>query len=284
MRILTGGCSFSAIKDPKKLAWPFFLKGKGLEIFNTAEMASGNEIILDRLCAYINKEKFDYVIVMWSNPYRYQFFLNREIPEYNSIHSQLLEKREKDKFNAHSNFVLSGESSPHPDSNWIRVGGGYGKWKFDIEYLDSLNDNFLTNFFNFEYQFIQTCKSIVTLQSLCKSLGVKLINTSWQNIWDDLYSFENGMIGSNWITVNTVNQLINGEISYVPVIDKYPNAVHWYNLIDWGTWVFYENDKVKRGGLGEFSVFENNDYIKGISHPSSESQRLWSEYIFSYLN
>jgi hypothetical protein len=276
MKILTGGCSFSAHLIEEKLAWPYHLKNLGYDTFNSAEMASGNQIISDRICWALEKQSYDYCVVMWSNPYRFELFLNNENANYKNIHSQMNNK------SSYTNFFLTNNSRSHQTSNWIRTGGGYGLWKFENKELDNLTENYLKYHFNYEYQFIQTCKSIVMVQLLCKSLNVKLINTCWQNIWDDLYDCNDSIVGSNWINNTTLSQLKMGIINYTPVIGKYPNAQHWYNLIDWNNWLFYETDTIKRGGLGEFAVVENNDMLDQ-SHPSRSSQEQWANYILKSI-
>jgi hypothetical protein len=276
MKLLTGGCSFSAHLLEDKLAWPFHLEKNGHYVFNSAEMASGNQIISDRICWSLEKQSYDCCIVMWSNPYRFELFINRESKNYDSIHSSMKNK------SSYTNFFLTGESKSFSESNWIRTGGGYGLWKFENRDIDNLTENYLTYQFNYEYQFIQTCKSIIMVQLLCKSLNIKLINTCWQNIWDDIYDCNDNIVGSNWINDTTLKSLKDGTIKYKPVIDKYPNAQHWYNLIDWNTWVFYENTTVKRGGLGEFAVIENNDMLDQ-SHPSRSSQEKWSLFLLEKL-
>lgn len=276
MKILTGGCSFSAHLMEEKLAWPYHLTNLGHDVFNSAEMASGNQIISDRICWALEKQSYDCCVVMWSNPYRFELFLNNENANYKNIHAEMNNK------SSYSNFFLANNGQSHQTSNWIRTGGGYGLWKFENKELNNLTENYLKYHFNYEYHFIQTCKSIVMVQLLCKFLNIKLINTCWQNIWDDLYDCNNSVVGSNWIDNITLQQLKTGIINYTPVINKYPNAQHWYNLIDWDTWVFYETDTIKRGGLGEFAVVENND-ILDQSHPSRSSQEQWANYILKSI-
>jgi hypothetical protein len=276
MKILTGGCSFTAHSMEDKLAWPYHIEEQGYSVFNTAEMASGNQIIADRICWAIEKQRYDHCVLMWSNPYRFELFLNNEHRDYNETYLQMKGK------SSYTNFFLNGSSNSHKDSNWIRTGGGYGHWKFENRTLDNLTENYLKNHFNYEYQFIQTCKSVVMVQMICKNFGINLINTCWQNIWDDLYDLRGNMIGSNWLNDTTIKNLKAGLVEYKPVIDRYPNAKHWYNLIDWSTWIFYETDRITRGGLGEFAVLENNDMLDQ-SHPDRSSQQLWSEFILKKL-
>lgn len=276
MKILTGGCSFSAHLIEENLAWPYHLQQKGFDVFNSAEMASGNQIISDRICWALSQKAYDRCVVMWSNPYRFELFLNKENENYDKIHEEMSND------SAYTNFFLSGESQSTSNSNWIRTGGGYGLWNFKNKDLNKITNNYLKYHFNYEYQFIQTCKSIVMVQLLCKTLNIKLINTCWQNIWDDLYDCNNSITGSNWIDNTTLENLKNGNIVYKPIIDKYPNAQHWYNLIDWNTWIFYETADVKRGGLGEFAVIENNDVLIN-SHPNRSSQEKWASFLVEKL-
>jgi len=278
MKILTGGCSFTAHLNDANLAWPYHLEEKGYEILNTAEMASGNEIILQRIISQIQKTKVDTVIVMWSNPFRVDLFFNKESKDFDAIDSAMQEHT------AYSNYVLEGESKTNRESNWIRTGGGYGIWKFDCKPLDKLFKNYLIHHYNNEYQFIKTCQNIVTLQTICKSLGIKIVNTCWQNIWDNFYDLEShDMKTSNWIDKDIICKIQNNQIDYTPLIDIFPNARPWFNLIDWGTWLFYEKGSIKRGGLGEFSIIENSDVLEN-SHPSSKSQILWSNFLQYHLN
>jgi len=277
MKILTGGCSFTAHNMPENLAWPYHLESLGYKIFNSAEMASGNQIIADRICWEIEKQHFDQCIVMWSNPYRFELFLNRENPDYEKIHQHMVNHA------SYTNYFINGpDASSHSNSNWIRTGGGYGIWNFGNSALDSLVKNYLTHHFNYEYQFIQTCKSIVMVQLMCKQFGIKLINTCWQNIWDNLYNLSDDIIGTNWLNDNTIEKLKLGRVRYIPIIDRYPNAKHWYNLIDWSSWIFYESEHIKRGGLGEFAVLENGDKLDR-SHPSRSSQKLWAEFLLEKI-
>jgi hypothetical protein len=276
MKILTGGCSFSAHRIKEKLAWPYHLQQQGYDVFNSSEMASGNQIISDRVCWALERNSYDYCIVMWSNPYRFELFLNKENKKYHSIHSDM-----KDDI-SYTNFFLSGKSHSSSNSNWIRTGGGYGLWSFKNKHLNKITRNYLENHFNYEYQFIQTCKSILMVQLLCQSLNVKLINTCWQNIWDDLYDCDDNIVGSNWLDNNAIELLKEGKINYQPVITKYSNAQHWYNLIDWDTWLFYETPAIKRGGLGEFAVIKNNDGLIN-SHPNRLSQKKWTSFLLENL-
>jgi len=271
MKVLTGGCSFTAHSIESNLAWPFHMSH---DITNTAEMASGNMIILDRIISKLDNT-FDYCVVMWSSPYRVEFLLNNELSDYSNI----IEKM-KDT-NAISNYQLTG--IPHaiePSSNWLRVGGGYGIWKFDVDEIDDILEYYFKWIHNLEYQFIQTLKNIILLQNYCKVNGIKLINTCWNNIFDIVKEADDRASGSNkFVTKESMQLLEKGDFKQYPIIDWYPNARQWYDKIDWSNWLFYENEYVKRGGLGEYAIIECNDGFKRGAHPSSDSQKSWASFV-----
>lgn len=278
MKIVTGGCSFTAHTAKNKVAWPYHLADKGYDIVHTAEMASGNGIILDRIMSVLD-ESVDLCIVMWSSPYRVEFLLNQEVGNYDSIIYKLRKTR------ALSNFVLTGK--PHhidPKSNWFRVGGGYQIWDFGVPEVDEMLNSYYKWIMNLEYQFIQTCKSIVLLQNFCKNKGIKLINTTWTNIFDFITEVDNRKSGHNHFMNKTLLREVQmGKYIQYPIVNWYPNAVHWYEKIDWSDWVFYETNYYKRGGLCEFSIIENSDKMNG-SHPDITSQVMWSDFIQKYIN
>lgn len=278
MKIVTGGCSFTAHTKRDKIAWPYHLENKGYNIVHTAEMASGNGIILERIMSALD-ESVDLCIVMWSSPYRVEFLLNQEIGNYDSIIYRMR------KTHALSNFYLTGK--PHhldPKSNWFRVGGGYETRQFGVPEVDEMLTAYFKWVHNLEYQFIQTCKSIVLLQSYCKSKGIRLINTCWMNIFDFITQIDNRKSGSNtFANKTTLNNVKKGKFIQYPIVNWYPNSLHWYEKIDWSNWVFYETNYYKRGGLAEFSIIENNDNVKE-SHPNITSQEKWASFLEKYIN
>jgi len=271
MKVLTGGCSFTAHQVPKNLAWPNHLDH---DVTNTAEMASGNTIILDRIMSKLDST-FDYCIVMWSSPYRIELLFNKEHSDYSKIVDKMKDSH------AISNYQLTGvPHKVHNESNWLRIGGGYGRWKFDVGEVDDILEVYYKYIHNLEYQFIQTLKSIVFLQNYCKINSIKLINTCWNNIFDIVKEVDVRATGSNdFVTPESMQRLKDGSFIQSPIIDWYPNARQWYDMIDWSNWLFYENEYVKRGGLGEYAIIECNDnYEKGM-HPSSNSQNSWASFI-----
>ena len=145
--------------------------------------------------------------------------------------------------------------------------------------------------------YVDTCRAIVGLQTLCKSLNVPLVNMCWMNIFHDLHAWEGydhnktsinataGWLGRRlWHNfTGTEYQLPDSmESEYInkAIEKKYPDCKHWVDMIDWDTWLFYENDKVRKGGLGEFSYFECETEAKDMwEHPTTEVQKNWMKYV-----
>ena len=77
---LIGGCSYTAQDDPKRYSWDRqFAESMrvGGTVINTAQMASGNQIIFDRLIVSYHAKKFwtaiQLLLVMWSSLLRKEF-------------------------------------------------------------------------------------------------------------------------------------------------------------------------------------------------------------------
>jgi len=278
MKILTGGCSFTAQTDNLRVAWPNHLKD--FDVTNTAEMASGNGIILDRIISKLDGS-YNCCVVMWSSPYRVEFLLNNETFNYEKIVEKM-----KD---THSISNYTQTNVPHKvglGSNWLRIGGNYGIWKYNVEEVDEMLENYFKYIHNLEYQFIQTLKSIILLQNYCEVNKIQLINTCWNNIFDLVGELDDRHSSSNmFLTNDVIKKLKIGSSIQIPKTDLYSNALHWYNKIDWSKWLFYETGFYKRGGLGEFATLEcGEENLKTGSHPKTSSQIKWAKFITEYIN
>ena len=119
--LIIGGCSFSAHQTRETLAWAEQLTEDFDNVINTAEMASGNQIICDRICYELSKPEVTsentMVAVMWSSPFRKEFLFSYDDPDYMEIQQNI--KR------GFSNYILTDKQhEKHPTSNWLIVGGG----------------------------------------------------------------------------------------------------------------------------------------------------------------
>jgi len=298
--LLVGGCSFTAQPDEKKLSWAWQLKEDlrvGPQLLNTAEMASGNQIIFDRLAYELSKpETLDMnpaVLCMWSSPLRKEFLMTHTDPDYRNAYNGVGQ--------GFTNYILkdnvyhdgTGGELKHPMSNWLIVGGGYGVWNYGIPSLDGRLKNYYEGMYNIPQCYVDTCRAIVGLQTLCQTLNVPLVNMCWMNIFHDLHEWDGydknktsinataGWMGRRLYDefankTNDVPDDMTSEYHNKAIQRKYPDTKHWVDMIDWDTWFFYENDRVKKGGLAEFSYFECNTPAKKMwEHPSTTVQRKW---------
>ena len=61
-----------------------------------------------------------------------------------------------------------------------------------------------------------------------------------------------------------------------------PDCKHWYDLIDWDTWFFYENEKIKKG-LQDIHIMSVHWSRTFRNHPSTEIQQKWKYKVIAEL-
>jgi len=301
--IIAGGCSFTAHLDRDHLSWANqMVESNEYNMINTAEMASGNQIIFDRIAAQLAMpevmERNPVVVVMWSSPFRKEFLISHDNPDFRKLYN--------DRDQGFTNYIRQGTDAwegkrKNPLSNWLIVGGGYGVWKYDIPILDTNLENYYNGVYNIPQCYVDTCRAIVGLQTLCKSLDVPLVNMCWMNIFHDLHEWENkrpdhNIVGVNsghgWIArrfhdrwLSTKQENVDSQDFHNKAIWRmYPDCKHWYDLIDWDTWFFYENEKIKKGGLQEYSYYECGTEVEHLwDHPSTKIQQKWKLKVIAEL-
>ena len=305
--LITGGCSFTAHKTRETLAWAEQLSEKYDNVINTAEMASGNQIICDRICYELSKPEVTSdntaVAIMWSSPFRKEFLFTYDDPDYTDIW-----QRFKDKI-GFSNYILTDKQhEKHSTSNWLIVGGGYGIWNYEVTPLDARLKNYFSDIFNPEEAYVSTLRAMITVQSLCQAKKIPLLNMCWQNLFHDLGSRDFESEQSFWKKdiVSTTGWLytrlrtafsnrlrdkgllneqeMKSDMHNKRIDRLYPNTKHWFELIDWGTWHFYENELIQKGGVQEFAHFECKVKSEDLkNHPSTETQSEWRKIIMKEL-
>ena len=305
--LITGGCSFTAHKTRETLAWAEQLSEKYDNVINTAEMASGNQIICDRICYELSKPEVTSdntaVAIMWSSPFRKEFLFTYDDPDYTDIW-----QRFKDKI-GFSNYILTDKQhEKHSTSNWLIVGGGYGIWNYEVTPLDARLKNYFSDIFNPEEAYVSTLRAMITVQSLCQAKRIPLLNMTWQSIFHDLSAKDFESDESFWKKdiVSTTGWLytrlrtafsnrlrdkgllneqeMKSDMHNKRIDRLYPNTKHWFELIDWGTWHFYENELIQKGGLQEFAHFECKVKSEDLkNHPSTETQTEWRKIIMKEL-
>ena len=305
--LITGGCSFTAHRTRETLAWAEQLEEKFDNVINTAEMASGNQIICDRICYELSKPEVTsentMVAVMWSSPFRKEFLFTYDDPDYTDIWQKF-----KDRI-GFSNYILTDKQhEKHSTSNWLIVGGGYGIWNYEVTPLDARLKNYFRDIFNPEEAYVSTLRAMITVQALCEAKRIPLLNMCWQNIFHDLGAKDFESSESFWKKdiVSTTGWLytrlrtaFNNKLRDKGLLNEqemksdmhnkrvdrlYPNTKHWFDLVDWGTWHFYENDLVQKGGLQEYSHFECGTSTEDLNtHPSTKVQKKWMNRVMKVI-
>jgi hypothetical protein len=305
--LITGGCSFTANMTRETLAWAEQLSEKYDNVINTAEMASGNQIICDRICYELSKPEVTsentMVAVMWSSPFRKEFLFTYDDPDYTDIWQKF-----KDRI-GFSNYILTDKRhEKHSTSNWLIVGGGYGIWNYEVTPLDARLKNYFTDIYNPEEAYVSTLRAMITVQSLCQAKRIPLLNMTWQSIFHDLSAKDFESDESFWKKdiVSTTGWLytrlrtafsnrlrdkgllneqeMKSDMHNKRIDRLYPNTKHWFELIDWGTWHFYENDLIQKGGLQEFSHYECGTKSEELkNHPSTKVQTKWMNRIMKVI-
>ena len=305
--LITGGCSFTAHAMEDTLSWANQLLEKYDNVTNTAEMASGNQIICDRICYELSEPEVTsentMVAVMWSSPFRKEFLFTYDDPDYTAIWQKF-----KDRI-GFSNYILTDKQhEKHSTSNWLIVGGGYGIWNYEVTPLDARLKNYFRDIFNPEEAYVSTLRAMITVQALCEAKRIPLLNMCWQNIFHDLGAKDFESSESFWKKdiVSTTGWLytrlrtaFNNKLRDKGLLNEqemksdmhnkrvdrlYPNTKHWFDLVDWGTWHFYENDLVQKGGLQEYSHFECGTSTEDLNtHPSTKVQKKWMNRVMKVI-
>jgi hypothetical protein len=263
--LIISGCSFTGHKVEPNIAWPNHLDSE-YEIIDCSEMASGNALISRNLIAniphYLDKDPT--VVVMWSNPNRFELFYNQESSNYNKIYNDMTGN------SGFQNQPITGKWSASKDSNWLKSGGGFGHWEFDNADVNQHMKMYLANFHNEELQFVQTLEHILRIQWYCKANNLRLINMCWQ----DIFTGQNNADGNN--------STERGEL----IVNQYENAIPLWELVDWTTWWFHHSHKQEwshqYGGLKEWCIDNGYEQFPG-SHPTTEAQKDFASVIVQRL-
>ena len=190
-KFLTGGCSFTAHVTPEHRSWAWQLSDE-YDVINSAQMGSGNQIICDRICYELSKKEvrksISAVLVMWSSPFRKEFLFSHDDPDWRHMYNELKGKL------AFTNYMRNDRDGfdtqdTHGMSNWLIIGGGFGVWNFGVDNLDRRIKSYYENNFTKAQSYVDMCRAMVTVQSLCQSMKIPLINMGWQNLFHDLHIF-----------------------------------------------------------------------------------------------
>jgi len=294
-RLLTMGCSFSCNAHPEVLQE----KLKDIEVDNWSRHSCGNEHIMRSVifACYKHYKKYKtydnlYVIVQWSGLHRVEKLVTKkETIEFNDY----LKNAEVTPIANWSVWDALPKSKRKRESGWL-FGTGWFHLPIWKKWFQTVETD--------EFAFIRTMESILTLQHFFKSKNIEHKMILMENIFND-YSvdyFKGATIAEpdsqdSGVLWNHLSGKIIEEREWAawteeyddtiskntPLFkDKFPNATHLWDMIDWSKWWLYENDLVENGGIAEWTLFEGSkpwSTEDDVQHPSMENRKLFTEQI-----
>jgi hypothetical protein len=160
-RVLTNGCSFTALSDHKN--WPMHLP-KNWKVTNIASHAAGNQWICDSTIVKSIKHEYDLVLIMWSGLTRIDALIN-EI-----TWKQFWQFKNRNDLDLHYGHCAIGISPNSPMSDISKP---------------------IIKFGGVRELVFQSLMNMLKLQSWLESKNIDYRFMSFMNYWDDGY-VENG--------------------------------------------------------------------------------------------
>tara|TARA_Y100001963_G_scaffold140012_1_gene206500 strand:- start:4679 stop:5554 length:876 start_codon:yes stop_codon:yes gene_type:complete len=275
--INTMGCSFSCDSYPQILQEKY-----NIDVNSMARHSCGNEHIMRSVIFGCHKhyqqyKTYDnlYVIVQWSGLHRVE---------------KLVTEKETIEFD---DYVKNAEVTPIVNwdewDNGVRESGWlFGTGWFHLPIWKKWFKMIETD----EFAFIRTMESILTLQHFFKSNNINHKMILMENIFNDYSvdyykgatisepnSQDSGVLWNHLSTLDTIENVSRGTSLFK---DKFPNATHLWDMMDWSNWFLYENDLVENGGMSEWTLFEGSkpwSTEDDVQHPSMENRELFTEQV-----
>ena len=291
-RLLTMGCSFSCNSHPEVLQNII----SDIEVHNWSRHSCGNEHIMRSVIFachqhYQEFKTYDnlYVVVQWSGLHRVEKLVTKkETIEFDDY----LENAEVTPIvNWHNDW----DNGKKRESGWL-FGTGWFHLPIWKKWFQTIETD--------ELAFIRTMECILTLQHFFKSNNINYKMIKMENIFNDYSvdyykgatisepdSQDSGVLW-NHLSGKKIQERewasytagLNGTISKnTPLFkDKFPNATHLWDMVDWSKWFLYENDLIENGGIAEWCLFEGNEPWcdeDDVQHPSMENRELFTRKI-----
>lgn len=279
-RLLTMGCSFSCNSYPEVLQ---NIMGD-MEVHNWSRHSCGNEHIMRSVIFgchqhYQQYKTYDnlYVIVQWSGLHRVEKLVTKkETIEFDDY----LENAEVTPI---VNWDDDWDSGKKRESGWL-FGTGWFHLPIWKKWFQTIETD--------ELAFIRTMECILTLQHFFKSNNINYKMIKMENIFNDYSvdylkgatisepdSQDSGVLWNHLSTLDTIKNVSKNT----PLLkDKFPNATHLWDMIDWSNWFLYENDLVENGGISEWTLFEGSrpwSTEDDVQHPSMENRELFTRKV-----
>jgi len=246
--LITAGCSFCHF-------WPEILNDKLNRILiNCGRSAVGNEYIHHNTIYAVEKilksgvpAKNISVVVSWSEVNRKDFIINHiDTPEFDLYKDEKYKKKQR--------TILMGEADNGDGSTtWIVSGGNMANGPFWETYYSKFHTE--------EQHFLNLLNMIHQVQLYLDKVNVDYRMICWQNVFHE----RKGSLEQ----INAT-QCFNSKNAKL-LSKKYKTTELLWNLIDLDKFIFYEDDYVSMGGIGEFMVrnnIPNDSGTPGHGHPT----------------
>ena len=260
--IVTTGCSFTNFRT----TWSDYLeeefKYTPTTVLNVGHKGSSNDIILRGIISSVDK-------------------LLREGKNIRKVIIQLTTMERRYMIN-NGNFEMSPPAQHFLKSSWnswfmpVNEYGNFDKHFWETYWKDIHSD---------ELHFFELLEKIFMVQSYLKSKDIDYTMFCGWDLFTDssdknIFSTENQYENEN-------NKLLKDKFSHCKANthnSKFGITEYW-DMIDWDKWWFFENDKIKYGGLTEWSQYnlEKNKWYQDDLHPSFEAHEKFKDDVILKL-
>lgn len=252
--LVTSGCSFS--DNLSKGRWPHFLaEALSCQLYNRGQGSAGNQWISSS-AIYQTSVLLDQgidpstilVAVMWSGIARKDLFIDNELHNF------------QDLINTPNhcpnplNFVNTEPNLRHPDFTNTDSGYLFGSVNcaFSKKTMNRFKKELILKYFSNQSLAIESYENFLKLQWFCKANNIKLVNQTFQEF------------------------LFFPHKDTVLTKDRYKNVKHLYEMIDFESWILWNNSY----GLYEYTRDNKLDFDDDNLHPKSNSHKY---YVDNYL-
>jgi len=174
MNVLVNGCSFS--RGPT--AWPYHLRG--VNIVNLACAAAGNDYIFNSTISELGQRRYDFVVIMWTQPSRIDFKVNDITQFSKTVHTSAYQSTRNDW---KEKIIYPINDQDYVEKDWVY---GCGFLANDKELLKTkLFDRvyFYQNDSQFNYM---TLVKMIAMQNTLKQMGIPYLFTYFRDYESEL--------------------------------------------------------------------------------------------------
>ena len=256
--IITTGCSFTNFRT----TWSDYLEehynDTDVKVLNVGYKGNSNDIILRGVITNVDR-------------------LLKEGKEIDMVIIQLTTMERKFMIN-HGNFEMSPPAQNFYKSSWsswfMPLNEGFKNnvsfWKI---YWENIHSD--------ELHFFELLEKIFMVQSYFKSKGIKYKMFCGWDLFTD--SRSKNIFRKDSPYENKENALLKDKFSHCEANtheSKFGITDYW-NMIDWDNWWFFNNDKVKYGGLTEWSQYnlDKDDWYQDDLHPSFKAHKKFTDNV-----